>query len=845
MSSDSTGLPFKPIPDEMLADLPAALAGLERKPQRRRHSRTAWRERPEIWYVVTGLGLLVLAGGGTPVWARALVLILAGAWLWRRPPTETPSRVFDVAILVLVVVVVVTAFGPAAWYGRVDWRLDAADFGVKLPWTNAPSPWLAAEAVAELLAGLGWLYAWWSLRLDHESRKWSLWGVAGVASVLALGLAVGRAFNVKYPLAQEAMYFSYFPNKNQTALWFCVGGVIACGMLLENMPHRRRRLAAMIAGGMLMACMVGVVLARSRMGLILLAVGCVVVLAIRLGTEMTNYAVRILLPLGILALSLVVIFERDTLERFHVINGSDEGKEFRVELWLDTLGMANAQPAGVGLGQFEDVYPQYRERAKTYQAVYHPDSDWVWLLGETGWAGVTAAAVAVGALLTVFFGRVGRGSGPYRHLAGVCAGLFLLHSFVDVPSHRFGTWLLAAWLLGLAAPERGPMPGLIPKWVFRLLGAGLVVVGIIWLGAVAGLSTETTLIEDRAMANAETAIANGDAAGAAAATQAVMAVRPMRWWPYYERARAELTLNEDQKSALDDFRRARLLEPNWSGLPIKEGYLWAAYDPALAYAAWREAMQRNDNVPMGTWLALGEALRALPNGEDYYSNLSKTRPEYRRQYLLSCAPERFPAEWADEMSVDPLLKRYSPTDRQALLERWAELDGAGALAYVQEHPHIAPQEWVVELRALGQAGRYQDALDLAHKRLTAAAVPTFPGSNQYDDTGDKALMAAFQNEPQDLVLGTLWFKRQMDEKDAAGAFATLQMLEELKPAPPPFVSWWLAELLEQQGKPADAWVALQPYLEYERRLLLEPAQATPAPQTVIGDAPLLKPPVGH
>jgi hypothetical protein len=810
-------------------------------PSRRRRSRSnqSWKERPEIWYILAGLGLIVLAGGGTPVWARALVLLGAGAWICKRPPTETPSRIFDAAVLVLLGVALVSSFAPSAWFGWPSWRAGATELGVLLPKTNAPSPWLAAEAFAQLVAGLCWLYAWWSLRLEHEHRKWALWGLAGLTTLLAIGVILGSVFGVKYPLAQEARIFSYFPNRNQSALWFCIGGVVGFGMLLESMP-RRKRVSAIIAGVMIVVCLIALIFSLSRMALALFSVGCVLVVVVRFGRDAGNYVLRLLVPLAIFGVSLLVFFERDTLERFYVFGGTGPEKEFRPELWLDTLGLANAQPAGAGLGQFEDVYPQYREHARTFQAVLHPDSDWFWLLGETGWAGVTAAAVAVGALLTVFLGREARASGPYRHLASLCAALFFVHSLVDVPAHRFGTWLLAAWLMALGAPERGLIRPLIPRLVFRLVGVALVAVGVVWLAAAAGMPWETTSWEDRAMASSEAAIAAGDPAAAIAATNAVMKVRPMRWWPYYQQARAELTLNDDQAGALADFRRARYLEPTWAGLPFQEGYLWAPYDPALAYAAWREAVQRDSEVPEGTWHSIAEALRGLPDGEDYLSNLSRTSPKFRYEYLMGAAPARFLTEWADELNLDPQLARYHdmPEQRQALLERWASLDGAAALAFLQSHPRAAAEGWLVELRALANIGKYREALALAQQRLPEVALPDFPNSDRYDGDSEADLTSMFHGNPQELDLAVALLKRQLATKEADKAMETLDLLMALK-QPPPFVSWWRAKLLADTGKDTEAWAALQPYLEYERVMRLAPP-AVPGPTNVTLPVPAVR-----
>jgi len=307
----------------------------------------------------------------------------------------------------------------------------------------------------------------------------------------------------------------------------------------------------------------------------------------------------------------------------------------------------------------------------------------------------------------------------------------------------------------------------------------------------------------------------------------------MRWEPYYDRARVELALNGDEAAALQDFRRARFLEPTWAGLPYKEGMLWVNYDSALAYAAWREALQLNDNVPEGTWHNIRDALRDVPDGDDYLSNLSKTRPNYRYEYLMSVAPERFAAEWQDELANDPLLAKYDdpvygPMWRQSLLERWAELDGPAALDYLGKNPRLAPQAWLVRLRALAQSGRYDEAMNLARKRLPAAVLPT-AGMALYDDDSDSTLAEMFQNNPQDLVVGAVLLKRQLDAKNWSDAFKTLDELNALK-MPPPFVSWWRAQLLEQQGHSDEAWQALLPYLEYQRKILLSPPTGTAPPK---------------
>jgi len=785
--------------------------------------RPEWLEQPAIWAVLFILGVVVLAGGGNPVWARASILILIGAWVAAQPPLITPCPLFEAALLALFALGIFSSFIPAGWLGSVRWRGDLVQMGVILPATNATAPWAAGESLAQLAAGLAWLYLCWNLRLNHESRKLALWGLAWLGALLSLGAAVGNILHLKYPLGEEAVNFSYFQNRNQSALWYCLGGIVAFGLLVEGLRRRRRNF--LIAAALLAPCLLALVMGRSRMALALFVVGTLAVVIVRLGRDAGKYVVGILIPLGVLGVAMMVIFtDQETLARLPVVGTSTnasvaEGStspEFRLLLWRDTLTLAKAQPAGVGLGQFSQIFPQYRNLSRTYQSVRHPDSDWVWLLGEVGWLGVLAAVVAVGALAARFLGKNARNSGPYRHLAVIATSLFFLHSIVDVPAHRFGTWMLAAWLLTIAAPEcPNPAVSRIPGWVWRLVGVVLIVVGSLWLAASFGAPLYSSLVMERARARSDDAVKANRADDILAAVRSGLAVEPMQWWPYFQRARTALTLENKPDAALADFRIARLLDPSMARVPFTEGLLWERTSHTQAFAAWREALQREDPTPEGLWRNIYDEMRPWPDCDDYASILSKTHPLDRWEFLSTqVAPARLPGEMADELQRDPLLVQYTPAQRRDILERWAGLDATAALAYLREHPKIVDESWQIEVAALASSGHRGDAFNLARLHLPALPLPDFPSEGAMDDD---ALRLALINDPTRLSDGVVLVKRQIDAQNFDGALATLALLAK-QPNPPPFVSWWTADLLARMGKADDAWLALQPYLKYERSL---------------------------
>ena len=805
----------QPIPSEPSSgarEAPAPATPARRPPK--------WLEQPEVLLVTVVLGAVVLLGGGMPVGARGVVLALTGAWVFLRPPAITPSRIFEMAVLALLAIGLFSSFAPVAWLRPMAWRADLAQLGVTLPPTNATAPWLAAESFGQLVAGVAWLYACWNLRLTHDSRKQALWGLAWVAALLSAGAVCGNLLHLRYPLGDESVNFSYFQNRNQSALWYCIGGLMAFGLLIEGLRRRRKRF--MLAVLLLAPCLLAMAMGRSRMAMALFAVGTLAVMWVRVGRKAGKYILQVIVPLAAVCLVVFLIFTDNDTQRRILPNLNENTAEapasawkpdFRFYLWHDTLNLAKTQPAGVGLGQFSQVFPQYRDYSRSYQTVRHPDSDWMWLLGETGWAGLLAMLVAVGALGARFLSKEAQESSSYRNLAAVCAGLFLFSTVVDVPTHRFGTWMLEAWLVGLAAPDAAqPTRTWLPRLGWRLLGALLCGAGLLWLAAQAGLPYNSTLVEERALALSQRGERKMDDAMVFFAAQQGAAIEPMQWWPYFARARAQLTLRNNPNAALANFRVARFLEPTWSRVPYTEGLLWEPTSHAQAFAAWREAIRREDDTPEGLWRNIYDELHNWPDGDEYASVISKTRPLFRWDFLVyEVAPKRLPVEMADELERDPKLAKFTASQRTDILMRWAKYDASAALAYLQNQPRIVAASWKIRMTAESALGHFADALALAHASLPPMPLPTITTNNHLDE---ESLRSAFTHDPTYLAAGVSLLQRQIDAQDFDGALQTLEIFMKLK-KPPVFVSWWRADLLARAGKMEEAWSALQPYLEYE------------------------------
>ena len=311
--------------------------------------------------------------------------------------------------------------------------------------------------------------------------------------------------------------------------------------------------------------------------------------------------------------------------------------DYRWLIFRDAWTMIKASPwCGVGLGNFESVFALFRNVSRGVTRSLHPESDWLWLWGEMGWpALVLLLAGAVLFVRRAFPLREGTNQ-RLRYAALVGALLFALHGFVDVSAHRLGTFLAGTLLLGLAQVRPPPTPpSRWPPILFRLVG--LLLSSLAWPGSSAGARTlpfpgrlgvenarQAAIVANRGHRYAE-AIAPADHG---------LEWAPLDWQLYFLRASPAIGLRESPARALDDFRRARFLEPNAYQLPFEEGRAWLGWQPTLALTAWREALQRQGAEEAGLYAQmLADATNYDTNVHAGLREFADDRPGLMIKYL--------------------------------------------------------------------------------------------------------------------------------------------------------------------------------------------------------------------
>lgn len=415
--------------------------------------------------------------------------------------------------------------------GYVIWRTQQAD----------ADPFLAQVDLASALAcGLA-LVAASSGFPNNRSRVWLL-GAAG--AVLAVQLGIGLAQFTQGGDWMPVGWFSddlrnlyadrfasrtrgSFLNPNHFAWAMGTGCLMSLGFAVwGRMPTWTRILLVYFSGVFL----VGVILAASRGGLIALGAGLIafglmslagVAMVVRRG--FVSVVAGGVLIMGLVAGAGLYVYQSawSAQGRFQEMLVPGVRASFAEVAWRS---FQSAPVFGTGPGDFLYAARQYRQPTTSGDPMY-AHNDWLQLMAEYGWVGISLAVLALVLLLSngvhrfssgLQF-RLKEGQKPFSTesaLAISCVSacvLFGVHSLVDFNFHIPANALLAALIVGLlAGAPRAAYAGsrrLVHFWVARCLtGLGFVVFGG---GLVFHLAT--TAESDLTVLRAKNAMARGDA----------------------------------------------------------------------------------------------------------------------------------------------------------------------------------------------------------------------------------------------------------------------------------------------------------------------------------------------
>jgi len=670
--------------------------------------------------------LAVFLGGATSKWAEGIIVAFFGAFLVFQPPRRSLGWKINATFLAFALCAL-GSFLPQTWFFTPDWRTALTnDFGIALPATVTPQPWLTAGCFASLVAGLCWLYRVSAQELELRVARFQLQLFAsGIVAIAALSILLYLTHH-SIPSWNNPRNFGPFLNRNQTADLFGVTSVLILASAQDDIRHGHKRWVLWVIA--LIIVIAAICLNFSRAGIVILVAASAIwiaTVALRLDAPTrAGAACRISLAVSFLLLlvSALLVAGGQTLARFHLqkFAGTDFPSDFRWLIFQDTWQLIRSSPwVGLGLGNFESIFAIFRDASHGNTRSFHPESDWLWIWSELGW--VALPLIALGAVLLIRRVaplQVGTNQ-RFRLAALIGALMFALHGLVDVSGHRVGTAYSAMFLLGLSLhrPTQLRLSKTI-SWTFRILGVALLVLGLYW----------TIAWRSMAMLPGPVGVGNAKQLAVVASrgrnfdeainlTTRALNWAPLDWELYYLRATAEVGERAPAQKALDDFRRARFLEPNSESVPLQEGFVWLRVRPDLALIAWREALRRAgaERKDVFRTIMFTAKLRD-PAARQIIRQLAFSEHDLALVYFAQLNAEEFRPAFSKFFDADPDLVAMKPEEKRELFQLWDSRGDIKALiAAVNKHPDWLQFTWRTAAKYRGTSGDFRGACELMEK----------------------------------------------------------------------------------------------------------------------------------
>lgn len=724
--------------------------------------------------------LACFLGGATQKWAEGIIVAFLGIFLLARPPRRSLGTGINLALLALLLCSA-TAFLPANWFYHPNWRAtDFTDFGIVLPSTVSPQPWLTVTWMVSFIAALSWFYVMCSEQLGlHEVRTTVRVFTGGIVVLAALCILFWLAKSAP-PFWHNERNFGPFPNRNQTGNLFGLAALMALACGQDDFRKRRKR---WIFWGLGFAILTAAVIINfSRAGILLLVAGCALWLgafSICQSRSRSLSSIAVVVSFLLLLFTALLLFGGQTLERFNLRNLGNAGMsgDFRWRIFSDVFELIKDSPfVGIGLGNFENVFAIFRAASYSDRRAIHPESDWLWLWSEGGLLAV--AIILIGLIFVVrrvFPLREGTNQ-RYRLATLIACALFVLHGLVDVSGHRVGTAFSAILLLGVSIyrPHSFKRSPLLPI-LFRLIGIVLLVVGSAWVvqtrgqklwpGSLGVTNAKYAATVDNRERNYPETIA---------ITTKALEWAPLDWELYFSRGVAEAE-SKQTDNALADFRRARFLEQISFELPLTEGNVWLPTQPVLAATAWQEALRRAGPNRPGVYsqMLTKASLRNREVGQ-ILSEMGVSHHDLALPYLARISGDEFNRALGKVLENDPDLKSFTETEKLALFSYWSERGDAEQLSRATaEHPDWLQYAWFGLAKSKAIKGDFRGAYELTERYGDPVALPRINSSADI-----LQLESQYRGAPDNYAIGFALYRAQKQAGRIDDALQTVRHFSE-------------------------------------------------------------------
>jgi hypothetical protein len=471
-----------------------------------------------------------------------------------------------------------------------------------------------------------------------------------------------------------------------------------------------------------------------------LAVFCIGMVA----KAQSRKAVAIALAIALLLGGAALVAGEKTLGRLKAttVEGMpDDSARARISIWRDAVKMSKDAPVlGCGLGAFQSVFPFYQDLQAEDVTVKHPESSVLQLLVEIGGLPLLMfSVIAIAFVVPHVRFAFQRRSSFFLAIGGFGAmAALVVHAWIDVPAHRWGTAGFGLAALAIACPASLDAPTGSRRAALVPLG----VAGFWILPIFANAPAWAPFQLDRILsAGAMNPLAYGSEIRAA-----------IRWFPLNPKlrllhanyleitgARPELWQNE--------YRIAARLLPSSGKICAVIAKHCQRVSPSLALHYWQMSIERASLHRIQAFRdALGETAN-LPAADgtwqsyvDAHSDLLLT---YAAERKNTSGREYFDLWWDRRGSKPEPVSNEEAESFLSLAERWASPDQIATWARLPGRPSTGSRRLV---DFLNEKGAFKQAWELVTMEFKE---PEYP--SDVPTTARKELQKLWVERPTDFV----------------------------------------------------------------------------------------------
>ena len=286
----------------------------------------------------------------------------------------------------------------------------------------------------------------------------------------------------------------------------------------------------------------------------------------------------------------------------------------RLYFYSDTFKMIRMGPwTGTGLGTFEYVFPQYRNKSTSNGSALHPESNWLDLAAEAGL--ITVIVVGCAIIYLFFYVLKLNKKSRYRNLcmSSIAAAAILpIHASFDVPAQKVGILIISFLLIAVTirTSKREGRLNLLNRAQYRvymIAGSlisiyGLILVRSEWLGG------EPTPLFESKFKQEEVRSFYDESKNLSKITEfkekkelidkglkqteKAILKSPLDSELHYLYGALMMQLDGTDELIRKAYKIQRILDPSWSRLPLIQANSWLFTNPKEAMSLWKEALNR-------------------------------------------------------------------------------------------------------------------------------------------------------------------------------------------------------------------------------------------------------------